>query len=403
MHRAWKDMAAMAAAGALSIALLLAGCSSPGVGGATGGAAKPAAAPVKIGAILSLSGTYAGLGAPEKQAIELEVKRINEAGGIGGRSVEVLVEDDATDPSKAVAAATKLIEKDRVVALIGATGTGSTMAIRNEASRAGVPIVSMAGGSVITDTFDANTFQTPWPNRVVVAFTLKYLKAHGITKIALLSDSSGYGKDGHDVTVKQAAAAGVTIVADESFNPGDTDMTAQLIKIKAPAPQAVWLWNAGKEAATVAKNLRQIDPGAAIRLVGAPGNGRTEFLAGAGGAAEGFTFAAGRILLPETYGKDTGEYKLATSFAVRFRAAWGKSPDIFAGHAYDALAIVADAIKRAPAAGDDGARLRDAIEGTKGLVGIGGTFTYTPKDHNGLGEKDLVVYTVSNGTWELAK
>jgi len=392
----------MAAAGALSISMVLAGCSSPASQTATGGVAKPAGAPVKIGAILSLTGSYAGLGAPEKQSIELEVKRINDAGGVGGHPIEVVIEDDATDAQKSVAAATKLIEKDKVVAIIGATGTGGTMAIRSEALRAGVPIVSMAGGSVITDNFDANTFQTPWPNRVVVAFTLKYLKAQGITKIALLSDSSGYGKDGHDVTVKQAAAAGVTIVADESFNPGDTDMTAQLTKIKAAGPQAVWLWNAGKEAATAAKNLRQIDPSATIRLVGAPGNGRTEFITGAGDAAEGFTFAAGKILLPETYGTGTPEYKVATSFVDRFKAAYGHAPDIFAGHAYDALAIVVDALKRGgPTA--TGAKLRDAIEGTSGLVGIGGTFTYSPKDHNGLGEKDLVVYTVTKGTWELAK
>jgi branched-chain amino acid transport system substrate-binding protein len=402
MHRAWKDMAAMAAAGALSITMVLSGCASPVNQAATGGSAKPAVAPVKIGAILSLTGSYAGLGAPEKRAIELEVKRINDAGGVGGAPIEVVVEDDATDAQKAVAAATKLIEKDKVVAIIGATGTGGTMAIRNEASRAGVPIVSMAGGSVVTDTFDANTFQTPWPNRVVVAFTLKYLKANGITGIALLSDSSGYGKDGHDVTVKQAAAAGVVIVADETFNPGDTDMTAQLTKIKAAGPQAVWLWNAGKEAATAAKNLRQIAPSATIRLVGAPGNGRMEFITGAGDAAEGFTFAAGKILLPATYGAGTEEFKVATSFVDRFKTAYGVAPDIFAGHAYDALTIVVEALKKA-GPGADGAKLRTAIEGTKGLIGIGGTFTYSPTDHNGLSEKDLVVYRVSKGTWELAK
>jgi len=383
------------------VAMLVAGCGGGSSGGATaGGAAKQ---PIKIGAILSLTGSYAGLGAPEKQALELEVKRINDAGGVNGRPIEVVIVDDATDAQKAVAAATKLIDQDKVVAILGATGTSGTMAIRNEAGRAGVPIVSMAGGSVITDTFDKNTFQTPWPNRLVVPFTLAEVQKEGITKVALLSSSDGYGKDGRQVVLDDTkAGAAVQVVADEAFNPGDTDMTVQLTKIKAKSPQAIWLWNAGKEAATVAKNLRQIDPSGSIKLIGAPGNARKEFITGAGAAAEGFTFAAGKILLPETYGKDTQEYKVATDFIDRFTKAYSSAPDIFAGHAYDALAITVDALKRA-GDGADGAKLRDAIEGTKGLVGIGGTFTYSPSDHNGLTEKDLVMYRIEGGTWKLVK
>jgi branched-chain amino acid transport system substrate-binding protein len=373
---------------------LLAGCTSQ-----SGSAAK---GPIKIGAILSLTGSYAGLGAPEKNALEMEVKRINDAGGINGRQIEVLIEDDATDPKQAVAALTKLIDKENVVAILGATGTGSTMALRPDALRAGVPIVSMAGGSVITGTFDKNTFQTPWPNGLVVSFTIAELKKAGITKIALISSSDGYGKDGHDVTVAKAAAAGIQIVADESFNPGDTDMTTQLTKIKSASPQAIWMWNAGKEAATVAKNLRQIDPQAAIKLYGAPGNARAEFATGAGAAAEGFRFAAGKILLPETYGAGSEANKVATDFIARYKAEYGTAPDIFAGHAYDAFAITVDALKRA-GDGADGPKLRDAIEQTKGLIGIGGTFTYSATDHNGLTEADLVMYVIEGGMWKLAE
>lgn len=393
-------------ASALVIALCLAAALS-GCSGATttttpggGGAAKE---PVKIGAILSLTGSYAGLGGPEKQAIELEVKRLNDAGGVNGRPIEVVVEDDATDPQKAVAAATKLIEQDKVVAILGATGTGGTMAIRNEAGRAGIPIVSMAGGSVITDKFDKNTFQTPWPNRLVVPVTIAALKAAGLTKVGLISSSDGYGKDGRQVVLDAVKkGAGITIVGDETFNAGDPDMTAQLTKLKAKGPQAIWLWNAGKDAATVAKNLRQIDPTGSIKLWGAPGNARKEFITGAGEAAEGFTVAAGKVLLPETYGKGTKEYEVATGFIDRFTKAYGNPPDIFAGHAYDALAIVVDALGRA-GDGADGPKLRDAIEQTKGLIGIGGTFTYSPTDHNGLTEKDLVLYRIEKGAWTLVK
>jgi branched-chain amino acid transport system substrate-binding protein len=392
-------LALMAGAIALS---LVSGCAGGGSSNQTPGGGTASNAPIKIGALLSLTGTYAGLGAPEKNSLEMEVKRVNDAGGINGRPIDLVIEDDATDPKVAVAAVTKLIDKDKVVAILGATGTGSTMAIRSDADRAGIPLVSMAGGSVITATFDKDTFQTPWPNRLVVSFTIAALKKAGITKIGLISSSDGYGKDGHDVTVAQAKTSGIEIVADEVFNPGDTDMTTQLTKIKAKAPQAIWLWNAGKEAAIVAKNLRQIDPKATIKLYGAPGNARTEFITGAGDAAAGFRFAAGKILLPETYGAGTPAFTVATGFIDRYKAAYGTAPDIFAGHAYDALAITVDALKRA-GDGADGPKLRDAIEQTKGLIGIGGTFTYTPTDHNGLTESDLVMYEIHNGAWELAK
>ena len=135
--------------------------------------ATPAAGDtIKIGAIVSLTGTYAGLGQPEKNALEMEVARINEAGGVNGKSIEVIYEDDATDEAKAVAAASKLIEQDKVVAIIGATGTGQTMAVRGDVQRAAIPQVSMAGGTVITNPVDPLVFATPWSNTIVVPFTL---------------------------------------------------------------------------------------------------------------------------------------------------------------------------------------------------------------------------------------
>ncbi len=377
------------------LALALSGCSGGRPSPSRGGDEKE---PYVIGAVLSLTGTYAGLGQPEKQAIELEVERINGSGGIDGHELVVILEDDATDPAQAAAAAARLIEQEEVLAIIGATGTGQTMAIRNEIDRAHVPQISMAGGSIVTDELHPFVFQTPWPNRIVVPFTLKALKARGLTRIALISDSGGYGRDGHDVIVKHAGTYGVTIVADEVFNPGDTDVTAQLTKIRAAEPDAVLMWNAGKEAALVAQTMRRL--GMRQPLIGSPGNGRKEFIEGAREAAEGFRFAAGRILVPEVYGEDTEAYRVATDFITRFERRYGKRPDIFAGHAYDALAVVVDALDRL-----DGevtpVALRDAIERTSALVGVGGTLTYAASDHNGLTEDELVLYRIDDGAWVL--
>lgn len=382
----------------LVIVLVLVGCSTQeptGDEGATSGE------PIRIGAVLSLTGTYAGLGMPEKNAIELEEARINAEGGINGRPIEVIIVDDGTDTAAAQAAVSQLIDQENVVAILGATGTGQTMAMRPDIERAQVAQVSMAGGSLVTTEFSKWVFQTPWPNRVVVPFDLQYMKDSGVKRLALIADSGGYGKDGVAVTEGFVDDFGMTIVAKESFNAGDADMTSQLTKIRAAKPDAVLIWAAGSEGATILKNWDSL--GGTAPFFGTPGNARKELIQGAGSAADGFSFGAGHILLPESYGPDTRAFTIATDFINRFTAKYGTEPDIFAGHAYDALGVVVEALMRMPEGDIDPVALRDEIENTKGWVGIGGTFTYSADDHNGLTEKDLVMYRIEDGTWTLAE
>lgn len=383
---------------ALLVAVPLAGCSSSSDEKTE--TTTETKDPYRIGAVLSETGTYAGLGEPERNTLELEVAKINDAGGVNGHPIEIIYEDDATDPDTAVAATTRLIDKDAVIAVIGATGTGATMAMRQEIVRAGIPQVSPAGGTAVTAQFEPLVFQTPWSNALVIPYELAYIKDQGITKVGLIADSGGFGKDGAGVVKAEAPGAGITIVADETFNPGDTDITAQLTKIKAAGAEAVLMVTAGKEAAIVAKNMK--DLGITAPLFGTHGNARKEFIEGAGAASEGFRFAAGKILLPETYGTDTESYKVATDFIDRYTTEYGKAPDTFAGHAYDALHIIVNALKGLDE-GFTSAELRDAIEVTDGFVGIGGVFTFSPTDHNGMTEDDLVMYEVRGGEWVLAE
>jgi branched-chain amino acid transport system substrate-binding protein len=400
--RTLRRIAATLAA-AMLVALVVTGCSSgsqASSGGATTSTAAATKEPIKIGAVVSLTGTYAGLGAGEKAALEMEVKKINDAGGINGRPIDLIIADDGTDAAKAQAAATKLIEQDKVVAIIGATGTGQTMAMRGDVDRAQIPQISMAGGTAITQPVDKLVYATPWSNTLVVPYELAYMQKAGIKKIAVIGDSGGFGKDGMAVFKATAPKYGMTIVSEQTFNIGDTDMTAQLTKIKAANPDAVVVVSAGKEASTVVKNAQQL--GIKAPMYGTHGNARMQFIQGAGTAAEGFKFAAGKILIPETYGTGTPAYQVAQDFITRFKAATGAAPDTFAGHAYDAINIIAAAAK---SAGADltPATLNAAIEKTAGLVGIGGTFTFTPTDHNGLTEKDLIMYVIKDGKWQQAK
>lgn len=389
-------IAVLEAALAAALAVTLVGCTSSKAPEPAKG--EPTGEPIKIGAVVSLTGTYAGLGEPEKNTIEMEVKRINEAGGINGRPIEVIIEDDATDDAKANAAASKLIEQDDVVAIIGATGTGGTMAMRDVVKRAGIPQVSMAGGTVITNPVESLVFATPWSNTIVAPKELEAMKADGIKKVAFISDSGGFGKDGAAVFAEAAKSAGVEIVDTETFNPGDADMSTQLTKIKGSGAQAIVMWTAGKEAATIVKNAK--DLGLDLPIWGSHGNARKEFIEGAGDAAEGFKFAAGKILVPESYGKDSEEYKVATDFTARYEEQFGAAPSTFAGHAYDALYLIVEAAKRIDGDITPDA-LRSEIEKTQGFVGIGGTFDLTASDHNGLTADDLTVYQVTGGGWKV--
>ena len=391
----------LVAALAVALATAVGGCgsqaasSSGGASGSTSGGKEP----IKIGAIVSLTGTYAGIGAPQKKTIEMEVKAINDAGGINGRPVEVLIEDDGTDEAKAVVAVTKLVEQDKVVAILGTSGTGTTMAIRGEIDRAGIPEVSMAGGNAVTGKFDPLVFQTAWSNALVAPYELDYMKKHGITKIGLISDSGGYGKDGKSLIDSLTASYGITVTSDQTFNVGDADMTTQLTNIKSSGAQAVLMWTAGKEATTIVKNAKTL--GMTIPIYGSHGNARQEFATGIGADGDGFLFAAGHVLMPETYGAGTDEFKVATDFITRYKADGGTAPSTFAGHAYDAFHIVVNAAKATT--GDiTPSALRDAIEKTSGFAGIGGVFTFSPTDHNGLSDKDLTFYQIKGGAFTLA-
>jgi branched-chain amino acid transport system substrate-binding protein len=389
----------VALAVSLASTLVLVGCGGKtSDSGATTGAEK---APIKVGAVLALTGGQVALGEPEKNVIDMEVKRINDAGGINGHKLEVIIEDDASDVEKAATAATKLIEQDKVLAIIGSTGTGQTMQMRGEIDKAGIPQVSLAGGLVVTDPIDPLVFQTPWSNKLVVPRTLAYLKEKGLTKVGLITEDTSFGKDGRKLVKELASQYGLTIVGDEVFKPTDTDMTPQLTVLKGKGATVILQWSSVAASAIVPKNMAQLKM--TMPLVGSHGIASQAFVDGAGPAGNGITMFAGKILAPEAYGVGSEGYKVATDFIKRYTEAYGKPPsNTFAGHAYDGLYIVVEAMKRLPE-GFTAAQLRDEIEKTSKWQGIGGVFTFSPTDHNGMTEQDLVRYVVEDGKWVLAQ
>jgi branched-chain amino acid transport system substrate-binding protein len=356
--------------------------------------------PYVVGAVLSLTGAQSGLGGPEKNAIEMEVARINEAGGINGHPLEVIIEDDASDVDQAIARTTKLVEQDGVLAIIGSTGTGQAMAMRDVINGAQVPQVALGSGSIITAEFDPLVFQTPWTADLIVPLALQHLKDEGLTKIGLITEDTGFGKDGRALVTAIAADFGLSVVSDQVFKPADTDMSGQLTVIKGADADVVLMWSSVAASSIVPKNMAQLNLG--IPLVCSHGIAKQEFIDGAGAAGEGVIAFAGKVLAPETYGVGTPSYDSATGFVERYTEAYGVAPDHFAGHAYDGLYLVVEALERL----DEGFTpmdLRDEIEKTSGFAGIGGVFTFSATDHNGMSADDIVMYRIEDGRWVLAK
>ena len=362
--------------------------------------AGPAAAQIKIGSVLSVTGPASFLGDPEKRTLEIYVDEINAKGGVNGQKLQLVVYDDAGNADNARTFATRLVEEDKVVAMVGGSTTGSTLAMIPVFEEAQIPFISLAGAVVIVEPVKKWVFKTPHTDRMACERIFLDMRDRKIERIGLISGAGGFDKSMRAECLKVAGQRGVEIVADETYGASDTDMTPQLTKIRGAGVEAVILWNAGTESAIVAKNMKQL--GMTVPLIGSHGNARMEFITGAGPAAEGFTFAAGKILKPEEYGTSTEEYKVAEDFITRFTDATGAAPDTFAGHAYDAFNITVEAMKRLPE-GFTPADLRDEIEKTKGFIGIGGTFTFSATDHNGLSEGDLVMYKIENGAWTVVK
>ena len=358
-----------------------------------------AAETVKIGSFLSVTGPASFLGEPEKKTLERYVERLNTDGGIGGRKVELVVYDDGGAPDKAATFAKRLIQNDGIDILVGGTTTGTSMAAIKVVEPAGVPFISLAGGIDIVEPVKKWVFKTPHTDRMAAEKVFADMKTRGISKIALVSEDSGFGKSGHDQSLKVAANHGIEIVADEVYSPKDPDVTAQLTKARnAPGVQAVFNFGFGQGPAIVTKNYKQL--GIAQPLYQSHGVASKEFIRLAGAAADGVRLPAAGLVVAGQLPATDPQKPVVTAFKDDYEAAFKTEVSTFAGHAYDGLQLAAAAISRA--GGTDKARVRDELEKTSGYVGTGGMVTMSATDHMGLSPAAFHMVEIRNGDWVLS-
>lgn len=355
-----------------------------------------AADPIKIGSVLSVSGPAAFLGDPELKTLQIYVERINAQGGVLGRKLELTHYDDGGDASKANGFAKRLLESDKVDLIIGGTTTGSTMAIAPLVDRANIPFISLAGGVVIVEPVKKWVFKTPHTDRMAAEKVFEDMKRRGLTKVALLSETSGFGQSGRKETQAVAGKYGITLVADETYGPKDTDVTAQLTKIKSiPGVQAVFVFGLGQGPAIVSKNYAQL--GIKLPQYQSHGVASEEYIKLAGKAAEGVRLPSPALLVANALQANDTQKPVVVAYDKIYKEHFKESPSTFGGYALDALMIAVDAIKRAGST--DPQKVRTAIEQTKGLVATTGTFNMTASDHMGLNLSAFRLLEVKNGDW----
>ncbi|MCE5334654.1 MAG: ABC transporter substrate-binding protein [Desulfobacteraceae bacterium] len=370
------------------------------------GKGSAATEPYRIGAVFSITGVGSFLGEPEKKTAEMIAEEVNKKGGINGHPLELIVLDDESDATKCNLAVKRLIKKDKVSVIIGPTRSGESLAVVNIAEESKVPLISCATSYKIVTKPDKSppearkwAFKVAGSDAHVVGKMFDYMKSHGIQKIAIMTDSTGYGASAREEFLRLAPENGITIVADERFGPQDTDLSAQMTKIRSTQPQAVVNWSVGPTQILAIKSWRDLGMDS-IPLFQSHGFGNLKNLELAGKAAEGVLLPLARVnvgsLLPESQPQKKPIMDYTKNYEERFK----EPVSSFGGHAWDAMYLAMSALQ---AAGPDPVKIRDHIENTKGFVGMHGIFNMSPTDHNGLSKDDLEMIVVKDGKWSLVK
>lgn len=355
-----------------------------------------AAEPIKIGAFLTVTGPASFLGDPELKTLQTYVEEINAKGGVDGRKIELIHYDTGGNAREAVNFAKRLIKSDKVDLIIGGTTSGDTLAVLPDMEKEGTPFISLAAAVEITEPPKKWVFKVAPTDRMAVSRIFEDMRQRGFTKIALITGDGGFDKSGHEQVVKLAPQYGITLVADESYGNKDTDMTAQLTKIRATDAQAILNFGFGQAPAIVTKNIKQL--GITLPLYHSHGVASKTFIELAGDAAEGARLPAAALVVAEQLPDNDPQKPVLLAYKAKYEAKYGPV-STFGGHGYDSLMIARAALERA--GGPDKAKVRDEIEKTKGFIGTAGVFNMTPENHMGLGPDAFKLVEIRNGAWKI--
>ena len=366
--------------------------------------AGSASAQIKIGVTLSLTGPAASLGIPERDTIALFPKEI------GGQKVDYIVLDDASDTTTAVKNGKRLVAEDSVDLILGPSLTTSSLAILDIIAETGTPTVSLASSARIILPMDAKRqwiFKTPQTDVQMASGIMEHAAARGVKTVAYIGQADTLGEAFYAEVAKQAEAHAIKVVASERFNPRDTSVVGQVLRILAAKPEAVVIGAAGTPAALPPKTL--VERGYKGAIYHNHGVGNPDFLRVCGKECEGTHLPASPVLVAAQLPDDHPAKKVALDYIRRYEAVYGSGTvTAFGAYAWDAGLLLQRTIPEAlrsakPGTAEFRKALRDALEGVKALPVTNGIINMTPQDHLGLEQRARVMVRIVGGKWVLEK
>ena len=358
------------------------------------GGCRKQAGSIEVGALFAVTGGAANLGLPEERTARMFVDELNAKGGLLGRTVALTVMDTQGSSEKAVSFARQLIEERHVLAIIGPSTSGETMAIKALCEENKTILLSCAAAEAIVNPVASHVFKTPQDDKNAAIWIYRTMKEMGIKRIGVVAANTGFGTLGKQQLEKYAPENGIDIAIAEVYDSQATDLTGVLTKVNAAGVEAVVNWSVDPAQSIVAKNMRQL--GMKQPLFQSHGFGNIAYVTAAGEAAEGIIFPAGRLLVAALLPDTDPQKSLLLKYKSDYEKLYGEQVSTFGGHAYDALLVLSEAVKKARSVEPEA--VRSAIESLS-VVGTAGAFAFSPTDHNGLTLDAFTMQTVRNGAF----
>ena len=303
-------------------------------------ASSLAAAEIKIGAILSETGPASFLGGPEVRSLEMLAEEINNAGGIDGNKIRLIIKDSGASPEKAISFAKQLIEEEKVFAIIGPSTSGETLKIKKLCEKAGMILISCASAELIVNPVAAHVFKTAPSDSLAARQIFMTMNRMGISKVAVLTGNTGFGKAGKMQIAEIAPEYKIEIVDSEVYDKDANDLSALVAKVKAnPEVQAVINWSVVPAQSIIVKNIRQA--GWDVPVFQSHGFANIKYVEAAGAAAEGVIFPASRMIVAESL-EDGPEKDFLMKYKTGYESRFKEDISTFGGHSYDALMILSN-------------------------------------------------------------
>ena len=351
---------------------------------------------IKIGGVYPLTGYLSWLGDYYEKGGKTQIALINEAGGINGHLLDLIIYDDQSSPEEGARITRRLIERDGVIGITGTASVPITGSVYSIAHEKGIPAI-LQSGYTIDHEKEPFLFNTAYNTQFVVDRPFQYFKKQGITDIGLVMPAGSLGEIGSKCARNAAEQFGLNIIGEETFEVDAPDITTQLANIRGKNPQAIFAFATGEPAAMVARNMDQL--GMNIPLLVSHGNANPGFLQLVSGLSLQILVPSGKIMIVEELPNDDPLKETLVAFNKKHIELFGEPANYFSGNLADGVALLAEGLRIAgePNPG----KIRDAIEGISGFKGICGIFNMSPSDHYGTSVNDIVILTIENNDWVL--